>query len=239
MTRPLLLLGAALLFSPALMAQQMKRELGDFNFTLGTAPSRSMAQGLISPSATGAFHGGLDLSHANGRYLGQYAPSMGVAPGSTLRLDSYIGYKHHFDSTLGYEVGLIHYSQPNIAGADSHALYGGISVLGSRFGGALRDNPSNRTGTLFADFGQIPLLNADLTVKLAHHQLGTPFTIGDGSQVSAFSDWSLELSRPWLGIDLNLIYSNSNLNGGGCDAYAGINTYCESVVTLKAQRSFF
>lgn len=239
MTRPLLLLGAALLFSPALMAQQMKRELGDFNFTLGTTPSRSMAQGLISPSATGAFHGGLDLSHANGWYLGQYAPSMGVAPGSTLRLDSYIGYKHHFDSTLGYEVGLIHYSQPNIAGADSHAFYGGISVLGSRFGGALRDNPSNRTGTLFADFGQIPLLNADLTVKLAHHQLGTPFTIGDGSQVSAFSDWSLELSRPWLGIDLNLIYSNSNLNGGGCDAYAGINTYCESVVTLKAQRSFF
>ena len=48
-----------------------------------------------------------------------------------------------------------------------------------------------------------------------------------------------ELSRPWLGIDLNLIYSNSNLSGGGCDAYSGINTYCDSVVTLKAQRSFF
>jgi len=79
----------------------------------------------------------------------------------------------------------------------------------------------------------------DLTVKLAHHRLGTPFTIGDGSQVNAFSDWSLELSRPWLGIDLNLIYSNSNLSGGGCDAYSGINTYCDSVVTLKAQRRFF
>ncbi|MDD1962952.1 TorF family putative porin [Pseudomonas sp. 39004] len=239
MTRPLLLLSAALLLSPALQAQQIQRQLGDFDFKLGTTPTRSMAQGLISPSAVGAFHGGLDLSHLNGWYLGQYAPSMGLSPDSTLRLDSYMGYQHHFDTTLGYEVGLIHYSQPNLSGPDSYAVYGGISVFGSRFGGALRDNPDNRTSTLFADLGQLPLLDADFTVKLAHHRLGTPFTIGDGSQVSAFSDWSLELSRPWLGIDLNLIYSNSNLSGTGCDAYAGINAYCESVVTFKAQRSFF
>ncbi|MFJ4158120.1 TorF family putative porin [Pseudomonas sp. NPDC089752] len=239
MTRPLLLLSAALLFSSAPQAQLIQRQLGDFDFKLGTTPSRSMAQGLISPSATGAFHGGLDLSHPSGWYLGQYAPSMGVTPDSTLRLDSYLGYKHHFDSTLGYEVGLIHYSQPNIAGPDSYALFGGLSILGSRFGGAWRDNPANRTGTLFADFGQLPVFDIDLTVKLAHHWLGTPFTLVDGSQVNAFSDWSLELSRPWLGIDLNLIYSNSNLTGGGCDAYAGINTYCESMLTFKAQRSFF
>lgn len=239
MTRPPLILSAALLFSPALLAQQIQRQLGDFDFTLGTTPSRSMAQGLISPTALGAFHGGLDLSHPSGWYIGQYAPSMGVTPDSTLRLDNYLGYKHHFDSTLGYEVGLIHYSQPNIANADSYALYGGISVLGSRFGGALRDNPGNRTGTLFADLGRLPLFNVDLTVKLAHHRLGTPFTIGDGSQVNGFSDWSLELSRPWLGLDLNLIYSNSDLSGGGCEAYAGMNSYCESVVTLKAQRTFF
>jgi len=239
MFRPLLLLSIALLFSPPLLAQQMKRQLGDFDFTLGTTPSRSMAQGLISPTAVGAFHGGMDFSHPSGLYVGQYAPSMGVTANSTLRLDSYMGYKHHFDSTLGYEVGLIHYSQPNIAGAESVALYGGVSVLGSRFGGALRDNPDNRTGTLFADFGQLPLFDVDLTVKLAHHRLGTPFTIGDGSQVNAFSDWSLELSRPWLGIDLNLIYSNSSLSGTSCDAYSGMNTYCDSVGTLKAQRSFF
>jgi len=239
MTRPLLLLGAALLFSPALLAQQIQRQLGDFDFKLGTTASRTMAQGLISPSAVGAFHGGLDLSHPSGWYFGQYAPSMGVTPDSTLRLDSYLGYKHHFDSTLGYEMGLIHYSQPNIADADSYALYGGISVLGSRFGGALRDTPQHRTGTLFADLGQLPLFDVDLTVKMAHHRLGTPFTIGDGSQVSGFSDWSLELSRPWLGLDLNLIYSNSDLGGGSCEAYAGMNTYCQSMLTFKAQRSFF
>ncbi|CAM3255861.1 hypothetical protein PSPL106493_15865 [Pseudomonas plecoglossicida] len=81
MTRPLLLLGAALLFSPALLAQQIQRQLGDFDFKLGTSASRTMAQGLISPSAVGAFHGGLDLSHPSGWYFGQ--PTSANCPCST------------------------------------------------------------------------------------------------------------------------------------------------------------
>ncbi len=233
------LLGAAVIISPASLAQQIQRQWGDFDFKLGTTASRTMAQGLISPSAAGAFHGGLDVSHADGWYVGQYAPSMGLSPASTLRLDSYMGYKQRFDGSLGYEVGMIHYSYPKLSGTDSHALYGGLSMFGSRLGAALDDNPDNRTGTLFADLGQLPLLDVAITVKLAHHRLGTPFTIGDGSEVSAFNDWSLKLSRPWLGIDLDLIYSGSDLDGSGCDAYAGMNAYCEGMVTFKAQRSFF
>lgn len=239
MLRPLLLLAAAMLLSPALHASQMQRQLGDFDITLGTSASRSMAQGLISPSPVGAFHGGLDLSHPSGWYAGQYAPSLGLTSTSTLRLDSYLGYKRRFDGSLGLEAGLIHYSQPNLAGNDSYALYGGVSVFGSRFGGAWRDNPDDRTGTLFANLGELPLLGVDLTLKVAHHQLGTPFVVGDGSEVQAFSDWSLQLSRPWLGIDLDLIYSSSDLQGGGCAAYGGINTYCESMLMFKAQRRFF
>lgn len=239
MARTMLLLTTALLLSPTLQASQIQRQLGEFDFKLGTSASRSMAQGLISPSPAGAFHGGLDVSHDSGWYVGQYAPSLGLSAASTLRLDSYLGYKRRFDGSLGLEAGLIHYSQPNLAGNDSYALYGGLSVFGSRFGGAWRDNPDNRTGTLFANLGELPLLGIDLTFKVAHHQLGTPFVVGDGSEVQAFNDWSLQLSRPWLGIDLDLIYSSSDLQGGGCAAYAGINAYCQSMVTFKAQRSFF
>lgn len=239
MTRALSLLCAAILFSPSSQAQQMQRQLGDFDFKLGTTATRTMAQGLISPSAVGSFHGGLDFSHPSGWYFGQYAPSMGITPSSTLQLDSYMGFKHRFDSSLGYEVGMIHYSYPDLSDNDRYALYGGLSVFGSRLGGALNDNPDNRTGTLFADFGQLPLFDIGVTVKMAHHRLGTPFTIGDGSQVDTFNDWSLELSRPWLGMDLNLVYSNSDLSGSGCDAYAGINSSCDAMLMFKAQRSFF
>lgn len=226
-------------FGQAAQAQQIQRQLGDFDLRLGTSSSRSMAQGLISPSPMGAFHGGLDVSHTSGWYFGQYAPSMGFTENSTLRLDSYLGTRQRFNDSLGYEVGLIHYSLPNIADSDSYALYGGLSLFGSRLGGAWRNNPDNRTGTLFADFGQLPLLDAGITLKVAHHRLGTPFTIGDGSQVHSFNDWSLQLSRPWLGLDLDLIYSSSDLDAGGCQAYSGINAQCDDMITFKAQRSFF
>lgn len=239
MARHLLTLTTALLFCTPLCAQQIQRQLGDFEFKLSTTGSRSMAQGLISPSAVGAFHGGVDVSHSSGLYLGQYAPSLGLSPNSTLKLDSYFGYKRQFDDSLGFEAGLIHYSQPNLANSDSYALYGGFSTFDSRFGGAWRNNPDNRTGTLFIDLGRLPLFQIDLTLKVAHHRLGTPFTIGNGSQVDHFNDWSLALSRPWLGVDLNLVYSSSDLQGAGCDVYAGINSYCESMVMFKAQRSFF
>lgn len=49
MTRALLLLSAAILSSPSSQAQQMQRQLGDFDFKLGTTATRTMAQGLISP----------------------------------------------------------------------------------------------------------------------------------------------------------------------------------------------
>ena len=86
------LLLAGLLAGSSAHAQIFQRELGDFDLKLGTTPSRSMAQGLVKPSAVGSFHGGLDLSHDSGLYFGQYAPSMGISSGKNLEIDSYIGF---------------------------------------------------------------------------------------------------------------------------------------------------
>lgn len=69
---PVVLLTFSLLACPASYGQVFQRELGDFDLKLGTTPSRSMAQGLVTPSSTGSFHGGLDLSHDSGWYVGQW-----------------------------------------------------------------------------------------------------------------------------------------------------------------------
>lgn len=48
----------------------VEREVGQFDLRLGTAPTRSMAQGLVSPTAGSTFRGGLDLTHSSGFYVG-------------------------------------------------------------------------------------------------------------------------------------------------------------------------
>ncbi|MFC6338572.1 hypothetical protein GIR22_15005 [Pseudomonas sp. CCM 7891] len=241
MLKSCIFLACALSASPLAEAQVFQRELGDFDLKLGTTPSRSMAQGLVKPTSpgSGSFHGGLDLTHDSGLYFGQWSPSMGLSSTSNLEIDSYMGLKRSFDQTLGYELGMIHYSYPKLSPLDSQELYGGLTLLGNRFGAAFSNDPDRRNSTLFADLGGTQPFGIGLSIKYTTHQLGSPVTVTDGGSISSFSDWSVRFSRPFRGIDLNLIYSDSNLSGEDCSAYSGHNSQCDGLLTLKAERSFY
>ena len=238
MLKPPFLLLASLLWCSLAHAQVFQRELGDFDLKLATTPSRSMAQGLVKPSTTGSFHGGLDLSHDSGFYVGQWSPSMGLSPLSNLEVDSYMGFKQPFDQTLGYEVGMIHYSYPKLDTLDSQELFGGLTLLGSRFGAAFSNDPDKQNSTLFADLSGNQPFGIGISLKYTTHQLNTPVSV-DGGYVGSFTDWSVKLSRPFMGIDLDLIYSDSSLSGSECPAYSGHNSECDGLVTLKAVRALY
>lgn len=231
-------LGALLICQPV-SAQIVERELGDFSLKLGNTPTRSMAQGLVTQSGAGSFHGGLDLTHDSGFYVGQWSPSVGVTPDTSFELDSYMGFKKPFDKTLGYEVGVIRYSYPETSQIDSHELYAGLRILDSRIGAAFSNDIGRRDSTLFVDLGGIEQLGLGIRMQYGTHQFDTPQQVADGAMISAFNDWSVKLSRPWLGIDMDLIYSGSSLTGSDCSVYSGHNPQCEGTFTLKAVRSFF
>jgi uncharacterized protein (TIGR02001 family) len=234
------LLTCAVLMHQTASAQVMERELGDFSLKLGTTPSRSMAQGLVTPSAgDSAFHGGLDLTHDSGFYFGQWSPSAGLTPDTTLEVDSYMGFKKPFDKTLGYELGIIRYSYPNTDQIDSHELYAGFRIFDSRIGTAFSNDAGRQDSTLFLDLGGIVPLGLDMRMQYGNHQLDSPALIDGGGMVSTYNDWSFNVSRPWLGMDMNLMYSGSSLSGANCSAYSGHNSQCETAVTLKVVRSFF
>ncbi|MEE5094422.1 TorF family putative porin [Pseudomonas alliivorans] len=231
---------SALLISQSISAQVLERDLGDFDLKLATTPTRTMAQGLVTPSGgSGSFHGGMDLTHDSGFYFGQWAPNMGFTPDSALEVDSYMGFKKPFDNMLGYELGMIRYSYPDTSQIDSHEFYAGLRMLDSRVGAAFSNDVGSRDSTVFIDLGAIERLGIGVRMQYANHQFDTPQTSDDGGQISGFNDWSLNLSRPWLGIDMNLIYSGSSLSGGDCSVYSGHNARCDGTFTLKAVRSFF
>ncbi|MBD9485501.1 hypothetical protein IB229_21180 [Pseudomonas sp. PDM14] len=225
--------------SSLVQAQVMQRELGSYDLQLGTTATRSMAQGLVQPIKTGAFHGGLDLTHESGWYIGNWTPSFGVHEGGQLQLDSYTGFKRPLDQRFGYEVGLIRYSHPGFSERDSNEYYAGLTLLDSRFGAAFSNAPGRSDSTLLADLALGFPLAMDVTLKYANHALDTPVNLADGRSVRVFNDWSLNLSRPWAGIDLNLSYTSSNLAGLACAAYSGYNAHCEDYFMLKAQRTLF
>jgi len=217
----------------------VEREVGQFDLRLGTAPSRSMAQGLVSPTAASTFRGGFDLTHSNGLYAGQWAPSMGIIDGNQLELDSYVGYmQHRFDQAPGYELGVIRYSFPELDGSDRQEYYAGFNLAGGRLGGALSSSPGRTDSTLLLELGEVSPLAVDLRLKYASHSMDSPMYYPGGS-VEVFNDWSLNLSRPWLGMQLDVSYTDSSLSGQQCSLYSGQNSYCESYFMFKAERALF
>ncbi|GAB3389738.1 TorF family putative porin [Azotobacter armeniacus] len=220
-------------------AQTLERELGDFELKLSTTPSRSMAQGLVQPARVGAFHGGLDLTHTDGWYLGNWSPSTGLLEDSRLELDSYLGYKRASGGTLGYEFGLIRYSFPRLEGLDRHELYAGISLEDSRLGAAWSRAAERTDSTLLLDLDLLHPLNLDLTLKYANHSLDRPVYLSDGGSVQSFNDWSLNLSRPWLGLRVGVTYSGSDLRGTGCSAYSGQNSHCDDFLMFRLEHPLF
>lgn len=234
-----LLTGLLLMTGCAGQPGTLERDLGAFDLRLGTEPARSMAQGLVQPGASGAFHGGLDLSHASGLYVGQWTPSVGLSEGRQLEVNSYLGYlQHAVDGQLGYELGLMRYSFPESDDWGRLQYYGGLTLGSRSLGAALNSTTERRDSTLYLDLGRVTPFGVGVRLSYSSHALATPHRFAGGS-VSLFSDWSLNLSRPWLGLQFDLSYSDSNLERTECGAYSGRNPRCDGLLTLRAERRLF
>jgi len=218
----------------------LEREVGDFDLKLGTAPTRSMAHGLVEPTTAGAFHGGLDLTHTSGWYAGQWSPSAGITNGTSLQVNSYAGVlQQPMDDSLGYELGLIHYDFPELEDRDRDGYYAGLNFAGSRLGMALNAASGRTDSTLFLDLGSVTPFGVGVKVKYGSYALENPHYLPGNRSIEMFNDWSLNISRPWLGIQLDLSYTASSLTGAECEAYSGQNAQCDALVMFRAERQLY
>jgi len=231
---PLFSIGLALLAGCTSPGETLEREVGEFDLRLGRDATRSMAHGLVQPASTGVFHGGLDLSHASGWYTGQWSPSAGISAGSELEVNSYLGYASQPVADMpGYELGVIHYSFPGFSEWNRNQYYAGLNLAGHQLGAALSSAAERTDSTLYLDLGRVTPFGVGVRMQYRHHVLETPRQLDDGESLRVFGDWSLNLSRPWLGIQLDLSYSDSRLRG--CDIRPG----CDGLLQFKAERPLY
>lgn len=230
----------AMIVCQPVSAQIMERSYGAFDIKMGTSPIRSMAQGLVTPTGgSTSFHGGFDLTHESGLYFGQWTPSLGVATNTSFEVDHYLGFKKPFDNAIGYEIGVIRYSHPEIKQLDSYEFYGGLRMFDRRIGTAFSSDLGRSVSTVFVDLGSIESLGLGLRMQYASHRFTRPQVGDNGVRVDGFNDWSVNVSRALFGVEMNLTYSGSSLDEGTCNLYSGHNDRCQQVVNLKVARSFF
>jgi uncharacterized protein (TIGR02001 family) len=199
-------------------------------------------RGISQTDRDPAIQGGFDWAHDSGFYLGTWGSNVDLA--SDLELDYYTGFANNINDNIAYDVGFVYYDYPGDgANQEYWEIYAGLSGDVGPVGLSGKVYYSNdffaESGTAFYyDLGASYGLPYD--IGLSGH-FGYQ-TIDDGSIKDAgffssdedsYKDWSIGVSRSFMGVDLDLSYIDTNLSKSDCFD----SKICDSTVVFTVSKS--
>lgn len=207
-----------------------------------TLASDYVFRGVSQTDNQFAIQGGFDWSHDSGFYLGTWASNVdsqffGGATDPQIELDLYGGFAGDFgDSGLGYDIGYLRYQYPGGDDFNTNEIYGVLSYMG--FSGSVNySNELNFVGS--NDDGWYWKAAYDHSfphdVSLSAHlgySTGGAFT-SDDALGGAYTDWSIGASVPVLGVDLGLVYTDTNVSSSDCGG-----NVCDAKLVATIGKSF-
>jgi uncharacterized protein (TIGR02001 family) len=199
-------------------------------------------RGISQTDRNPAVQGGFDWSHDSGFYIGTWGSNVDFA--GSLELDYYAGFANDINDSLAFDVGAIYYDYPGDGGSlEFWEVYGGLSgdigpvSLSGKV--SYSDDYFGESGTAFYyDLGASYALPAEFSLG-AHYGYQT---IDDGaasdagffsSSEDSYQDWSIGVSRSFMGVDLDLSYLDTNLGKSDCFD----SKICDSTVIFSIAKS--
>jgi uncharacterized protein (TIGR02001 family) len=195
-------------------------------------------RGISQTDRDPAIQGGFDWAHDSGFYLGTWGSNVDLA--GDLELDYYVGFANDINDNIAYDVGYIYYDYPGDgANQEYWEIYAGLSGDVGPVGLSGKVYYSNdffdSTGTAYYyDLGASYGLPYD--IGLSGH-FGYQ-TINDGdkffsSNTGNYRDWSIGVSRSFMGVDLDLSYIDTSLGKSDCFD----SKICDSTVVFSVSKS--
>jgi uncharacterized protein (TIGR02001 family) len=199
-----------------------------------------------------AIQGGLDYAHDSGLYVGTWASSVdpdffnGTGHDPQIELDLYVGYSGEMGNGMGYDIGYLRYEYPGFSKADTNEVYASLSF--SDFSASV--NYSDELAFLPSDQSAWYLKGAYETTLpwyeigfSAHvgHSFGDAFDvsasdINDSGLTDSYTDWSIGISKNWMGADFGLTYTDLSIDSDDCDD--SLTDICDSKFVFSIGKSF-
>lgn len=191
-----------------------------------------------------AIQGGLDYGWDNGVYVGVWGSSIDFADG--IEFDVYGGIGGNFSEAFSWDVGLNWYLYPGDNGNagnpnsdfDFVEVYGSLSYDFGAFAltGGAHYTPEfsweSDSGTYVYLNGDVPLpADFGLSLHVGHQN------VSDNTQWGSpdWTDWSIGVSKSWMGLDFGLTYTDTNLSKTEC--FGGGNI-CDGTAVLSVGKNF-
>ena len=204
-------------------------------------------RGISQTDRDPAIQGGFDYEHESGLYAGIWASNIQFA--GSIEMDYYGGYAGNINDNIGFDVGVIYYDYPSDnQGSDNDLefweFYGGLSGDAGpvSLSGKLSYSPDYTLETgdgVYVDLGASYGLPREFTLS-AHfgYQYIEDGSVKDegffSSDEDSYTDWSIGISRSWMGVDLDLSYIDTNL--GRSDLWGTKNG--DDTVVFSVSKSF-
>ena len=188
-----------------------------------------------------AIQGGFDWGHDSGFYVGTWASNVdsqffGGATDPQIELDLYAGFANEFSNGLGYDLGYLRYQYPGGGDFNTNELYGVLSYMG--FSGSV--NYSNELAFVGSE-------ESGWYWKAAY-EYSFPYEIGFSAHIGystggafdddkalggSYTDWSIAGSIPVAGVDLGLVYTDTNVSSSDCGG-----NVCDAKLIATIGKSF-
>ncbi|UAW97286.1 TorF family putative porin [Halopseudomonas nanhaiensis] len=191
-------------------------------------------RGQSQTDGAGAVQGSLDIAHESGLYIGAWASNVDGEDfgGSSVEFDYYTGFGSSITDDISYDLQWATYTYPGNSSIDVQEVIGSLGLYGFTVGAKYAYDPSSQLYT-FIDYG------FDLPYGLG---LGLHYGVSDTKDPldgvggdEKYSDWAVSIGKTVLGLDLALMYSDTDL-GDDC-AYSDSDS-CDSALTFSASKSF-
>ena len=174
-----------------------------------------------------AIQGGLDYAWDNGFYVGTWASNVDSyffdnQTDPQIELDIYGGYSGMYNDKIGYDVGYLRYQYPGSTDVNTNEVYanGSYSTDFGDFGASI--NYSDELQFILSDQSAwyvkgsfdrtLPWYDIGFSAHIGH-SFGDAFDVsasdvGDSGLRDSYTDWSIGISKSWMGADYGLTYTD-------------------------------
>lgn len=210
--------------------------------------SNYMFRGFTQTRNGAAIQGGADLAHESGFYVGTWLSTVDfkLVPGAEYEQDIYVGWGKSFGE-LAVDLMYNKYLYPSEKGLEFAETSLTLSAYGFSLGIDYANDfqmVGNSTGTV----DKSSTINYDLSYSYElPHGYVLDATVGRydfkeagffGGDKDKYTYYNIGVTKTFWGVDFNVSYTDSSLNGDSCEIYAGGKDYCGDVFYISASKTF-
>ncbi|WP_304640064.1 TorF family putative porin [Pseudomonas sp.] len=216
-------------FAGLAQAEAFATPIGELDVSMtATIASQYIWRGQSQTDGRGAVQASLDIGHESGLYAGIWGSNVDAEDfeGASVEIDYYVGFAGEITDNFSYDLSWAAYEFPK--GFETvYEVLGSVGFYGATLGAKYAYEPSSSL-YLHAGYG----FEFDNGIGLGLHYGVTDPRRSDDK----YADWAVTVGKTVLGLDLALMYSDTDIGSSDC-GYVSSRS-CGSNWTVSASKTF-